>query len=57
VALPRGRHFDPGLVDIFLENLDEFMVIAENHSWKGADAMTDTATSDRIPSFDAIRGA
>ncbi len=27
----RGRHFDPVLVDLVLENLDEFLVIRENY--------------------------
>jgi response regulator RpfG family c-di-GMP phosphodiesterase len=27
----RGQRFDPGLVDIFLENVEEFMAINEKY--------------------------
>ena len=27
----RGKHFDPNLVDLFLENLDQFLVIRDNY--------------------------
>ncbi|MCP4278242.1 MAG: HD domain-containing protein, partial [Gammaproteobacteria bacterium] len=29
----RGRHFDPHLVDILLENIDEFAAVGVRYSW------------------------
>ena len=31
IKMERGKHFDPQLVDIFLEHFDEFVAINERH--------------------------
>ncbi len=32
MRLERGKHFDPGMLDIFLENVDKFVAIQNRHS-------------------------
>ena len=38
VEKERGRHFDPSLVDILMENMDEFVAIGERYRSNGGEA-------------------